>query len=302
MAKNVFKPTEIVNLTKQVKLESPFSKVEEMQDLSPVEEYLGPTADDLRREAESFKKSWEKEKEEMIKRAQSKAESIVSQAEQVAQKKLDFAEESVKNIKEASEKEAELITEGAKQQAERIIEEAEKQVEQVHNNAKTEGFQKGKEEGYNEGRAEVDRLIEHLRTIIAKTIEKRTDIINESEKQIVELILLICQKVVKVISENQKNVVINNVAEALKRLKNKGEIVVRVNIDDASFTNEHVQDFLSRFENVKSMTVLEDSSIDKGGCIVETDFGLIDARISSQLKEIEEKIIEASPILTDGAI
>jgi len=34
-------------------------------------------------------------------------------------------------------------------------------------------------------------------------------------------------------------------------------------------------------ENVKSVTVLEDSSVDRGGCIIETDFGQIDARVSS---------------------
>ncbi|MDE6719871.1 MAG: flagellar assembly protein FliH, partial [Treponemataceae bacterium] len=47
---------------------------------------------------------------------------------------------------------------------------------------------------------------------------------------------------------------------------------------------------------VKGITVLEDSSVERGGCIVETDFGAIDARISSQLAELEEKILEISPI------
>ena len=42
--------------------------------------------------------------------------------------------------------------------------------------------------------------------------------------------------------------------------------------------------------------MLEDSSVERGGCIVETDFGAIDARISSQLAELEEKILEISPI------
>jgi flagellar assembly protein FliH len=53
-------------------------------------------------------------------------------------------------------------------------------------------------------------------------------------------------------------------------------------------------------ENVKSVTVLEDSSVDRGGCIIETDFGQIDARISSQLHEIEEKIVELAPIRSKG--
>ena len=51
-------------------------------------------------------------------------------------------------------------------------------------------------------------------------------------------------------------------------------------------------------ENIKNISVVEDSSVDRGGCIVETDFGAIDARISSQLTELEQRILEISPIKT----
>ena len=36
--------------------------------------------------------------------------------------------------------------------------------------------------------------------------------------------------------------------------------------------------------------------MEKGGVILETDFGSIDARISSQLTELENKILEVSPL------
>ncbi|MDE6704594.1 MAG: flagellar assembly protein FliH, partial [Treponemataceae bacterium] len=52
------------------------------------------------------------------------------------------------------------------------------------------------------------------------------------------------------------------------------------------------------FESVEGVSVYEDSSVDKGGCIVETDFGSIDARIASQLGELESKVLEISPVKT----
>ena len=51
-------------------------------------------------------------------------------------------------------------------------------------------------------------------------------------------------------------------------------------------------------ENIQNISIVEDSSIEKGGCIVETDFGAIDARISSQLSELEAQILNISPIKT----
>ena len=146
----------------------------------------------------------------------------------------------------------------------------------------------------------MDRLIEQLHSIIDKTIEKRNDIIDESETQVINLVIMIARKVVKVISENQKNVVVNNVIQALRKLKSRGEVLIKVNLADVELTSEHIKDFMRMVENIRSVTVVEDSTVDKGGCIIETDFGEIDARISSQLHEIEEKILDLVPIKAKG--
>jgi len=114
------------------------------------------------------------------------------------------------------------------------------------------------------------------------------------------LVLLIAKKVIKVISENQKNVVINNVVQALRKLKSRGEVAIRVNLADLELTTEHKKDFIEMVEGVKSIKILEDSTVDRGGCIIETDFGSIDARISSQLHEIEDRIVELMPIQSKG--
>ena len=129
---------------------------------------------------------------------------------------------------------------------------------------------------------EVNRLIERLHVILEKTLDKRQEILDETEQQIVELVLLIARKVVKVISETQRNVVMQNILQSLRRVKGRGDVTIRVNLADVQLTSEHTKD----------------SSVEKGGCIVETDFGAIDARISSQLNELEQKILEISPIKT----
>ena len=89
-----------------------------------------------------------------------------------------------------------------------------------------------------------------------------------------------------------------NIVQALKKVKGRGEVTIHVNLEDVKLTTDHIRDFIREVENVKNIHVIEDSSVEKGGCIVETDFGAIDARISSQLGELETKILEISPIKT----
>jgi flagellar assembly protein FliH len=102
--------------------------------------------------------------------------------------------------------------------------------------------------------------------------------------------------VVKVIADNQREVVISNVVQALRKVRDRGNVVIRVNLADLKLATGHTKEFIRMMEGVKSIHVVEDSSVDAGGCIIETDFGEIDARISSQLAELETKILGISPI------
>jgi flagellar assembly protein FliH len=297
MAKNVFDPREVVNLSERVIIEPPkllSEKVEELE--QEPEEYTGPTADDLRREAEQFKTQWEDEKERMIAEAKEQADAIVKEAEQQAFEEMEQKTNEAQKIKQEAEDYAEKTTTEADQRSKQLFSEAEERVAAIEQEARDKGHREGREAGYQEGKTEVDRLVEHLHKIINSAIEKRSEIIDESETQLINLVLQISQKVVKVISENQKNVVVNNVIQALRKLKTRNDVVIRVNLEDVNLASDHVKDFMRMVENVKSITVVEDSSVDKGGCVIETDFGEIDARISSQLNEIQQRILEMTPI------
>ena len=56
-------------------------------------------------------------------------------------------------------------------------------------------------------------------------MDKRAEILEQTEAQVVELVLLIARKVVKTISENQKNVVLSNISQALRKLKTRSDVI-----------------------------------------------------------------------------
>lgn len=302
MAKTVFRPGEVVLSEKRVILDPPRmmfdveQRQEEVEDLEDAEPFEGPTADELRREAEDFKAQWETERAAMVASAKAEAETIIRDAEAAAfQEVKRKSDEAQKSKREAEDQAAEIIAEAERKAAE-IEEQARGAFEEQRVAAEKEGQQRGREDGFDEGRAEAERLIGRLHLVLDRAQDKRAEIIAESEQQIVDLVLLIARKVVKVISENQRNVVVSNVVQALRKVKGRGEIILRVNVEDLKLTTEHTKDFLRLIEGSRGISVVEDSSVDRGGCIIETEFGEIDARISSQLAELEQKILEISPI------
>ena len=306
MNKFVFRPGELTENEEKVFLDPPTAfpelahlshdedEYEEDEDHGEV--YTGPTVEDLRREADLFKEQWEAEKEQMFASAREQADQIVKDAEEAA----------FREVKRQTE-EAQVMKRKAQDESEAMISEAESRAAQIESDAGTafaaqrkeveeEARKTGMENGFDEGKAEVERLIERTRLVLARAQDKRGEILEDTEKEIVSLVLLIAKKAVKAISESQRDVIVSNVVHALRKVKGRGKVIIRVNLADLKMTTEHTKDFIDMLEGIESVQVLEDSSVDEGGCIIETDFGEIDARIASQLAELEAKILEISPI------
>ena len=303
MAKNIFRDFEVKKVSDDLvlTLAKTFEPetAPEIVEAAPIPE--GPTLEDLKNEAEEFKRQWEIEKENLIADAHREAETIIENAKKAAfeeaKRQLDSSQVDAQKARTQAQ---EIVNEAEKKAAD-IIDKAEQSEAATQKKAFTEGFDAGREAGYKEGKAEVSRLIERLHTMLERTMDKRQQILAETEQQIVDLVLLMTRKVVKVISENQRNVVTSNIIHALRKVKGRADVILRVNLADVGLTTEHTKDFLAAAENIKNITVVEDLSVDAGGCIIETDFGSVDARIASQLHELEQRILDISPIKTRAA-
>ena len=301
MAKNIFRDFEVKKVSDDLvlTLAKTFEPetAPEIVEAAPIPE--GPTLEDLKNEAEEFKRQWEIEKENLI--ADAHRETIIENAKKAAfeeaKRQLDSSQVDAQKARTQAQ---EIVNEAEKKAAD-IIDKAEQSEAATQKKAFTEGFDAGREAGYKEGKAEVSRLIERLHTMLERTMDKRQQILAETEQQIVDLVLLMTRKVVKVISENQRNVVTSNIIHAWRKVKGRADVILRVNLADVGLTTDHTKDFLAAAENIKNITVVEDLSVDAGGCIIETDFGSVDARIASQLHELEQRILEISPIKTRAA-
>lgn len=299
MAKQVFRPNEIKLKDNEKKFNLPL-----LHDYRPHEEkpeiveevYQGPSAEDLRKEAEAFRQGWEIEKQHLLEEANAQADEIIKNAKDAAFEEVKRKTDEASVIKSDAQSQADEIIANAKSEAEKIIQDARLEEQKIKADAKQDGFKQGHDDGYSAGESEIERLVERLRKMVEALMLRREEILKETEQQIVELVILMTRKVVKIISETQKTAIMSNVLAALKKVKSRGNVILHVNLEDLKLASANADEFIKRVENIQGITVVEDSTVEKGGCVVETDFGAVDARISSQLSELEEKIMEISPV------
>ena len=302
MTKAVFRPEELVSLSTAVSLNAPFAAEENTDEAQAADDLLpvfeGPTADDLRREAEAFKDRWNAEKDAMLNSARAEAEVIVTDAKKTAAEEAERQKAELELARETARKQADAVIQDANVRAAQIEAEAAARLEEAEKTAAAAGFEQGRKDGYEAGMAEVKRLVARTQLIMERIQDKRLEVIEQAEQEIIDLALLVARKVVKVISESQRQVVIENIKAALARIKTSGKVTVRVNLADLETATEHLDEFIRLVESSGDIHILEDSSVDAGGCYVETDFGEVDARIAVQFAGLESKILELSPIKT----
>jgi len=295
LSKPVFKSANVAQLTNKVSLEVPVPVVQKME-LEEEEEYQGPSIEEIEREIARLREEGEKELDEMRRQAEKDFEQIKIDAENNAFDRIKRAtEEARQKTQEAEIKARDIVSEAEIKSKEMLIE-VEQKISDIETQSRDRGYEAGRNKGYDEGKEEVTRLVNSLNKIISATIDRRGEIIKNVEKQLVMIVVLIARKVVKSISEHQRGVVMHNIREALSKVRGRTDVVVRVNIEDLELTTVHKDELMKMVEDIKNVTILEDSTVDRGGCIIETDFGNIDARIASQFEAIEERIKEIMPI------
>jgi flagellar assembly protein FliH len=295
LSKTVFKAIEISKLGQKVPLDMPVAIVQKA-DIEEELEYQGPSLEEIEAEVSRMRADAQADVERAEHEAKERFEQIRTDAENNAFDRIKKASDEAKQMIAEAELKAREITSEAELKSREILMEAEGKVTEIESQARDRGYEDGRNKGYDEGKEEVSRLVKSLNRIISATIERRGVIIKNVEQQVVMIVLLIARKVIKTISEHQKGIVMQNIREALRKVRGRTDVVIRVNIEDLELTTEHKEEFLKMVEDIKNVTILEDSTVDRGGCIIETDFGNIDARIASQFQEIEDRIKELMPI------
>lgn len=200
-----------------------------------------------------------------------------------------------------AERTAELILREAKKQADKILSQAWKEAETIQGNAREKGFElghdegvkAGREEGFNKMKTEAQPLFNTLQGAIQKSAKLETEVRSMAEQQLVRLALGIAEKIIKREVEAASPVV-ENLREAVKRAVDLNRLDIRVHPEDLELVQRYRPSLLAEVEGIKAVHIQADSALMPGGCIVETNFGDIDARIERQLTEIEKEIQEVA--------
>ena len=175
----------------------------------------------------------------------------------------------------------------AKSEAQKIIERAQVEAERI--------MAEAREEGRREGRDEANARIEEALVTLNEAVKERKKILKDAESEILRLALKVAEQIIRSEVSMHRDVSLNIVAEAIGRISDREQIIVRASHEDAEYLKRFKDRLSGLLDGVKSFSIIEDSNIEAGGCVIETNLGFIDARIATKIKSIEEALQKVKP-------
>ena len=168
-------------------------------------------------------------------------------------------------------------------------------LEDLQRSAYADGFVKGEKSGTEAEKIRLKTVFGAFGDAVEKLKEIRGDLYLNAERGAVELALAIAEKVISHEVSLNKETVLDVLKAALGKITDQEKIRIRINTADLQLINESGYQVSGLNVNVKDMAIEGDDTISRGGCVIETGFGSIDARIESQLQAVEDLLRSEMP-------
>jgi flagellar assembly protein FliH len=156
---------------------------------------------------------------------------------------------------------------------------------------------RGHEEGFAAGMSDAHVRFEPVRAALTEAcaaIERRSeDIVPLVEQRAIELALMLAEKILATALDLDPSLVGSLATGALRRVVSHDRIELDVNPEDVDLVRATLANDKNELSASRRIDVISERRVKRGGCIVRTVDGEIDARVEQQLERAASLLREA---------
>ncbi|NGX37384.1 MAG: Yop proteins translocation protein L [Chlamydiae bacterium] len=164
------------------------------------------------------------------------------------------------------------ILEKAKEDAEKLLENTEKECEDLRKEAKEKGFEEGLEK-FNEQIFESDQKLKAIR--------------HNMQQMVLPIALKAAKRIVGKELDTFPETIVDIVMQALAPISESHQVIIYVNKEDKKHLDAQRPKLKEILQQTEVLAIQEKADVAPGGCIIQTEGGMINATIENQWKALE---------------
>jgi flagellar assembly protein FliH len=176
-----------------------------------------------------------------------------------------------------------------------ILARAASEGERILDRARAQGYAEGHEKGLKDGLAETTAAAQTLGEALREVHELRRREAEEMERDAVELALALAGKILVGALQVEPERILEIVRGALRRVSERRRITVLVDPADIDLVSGALAELQVQAGGIELCDVQADRRVGRGGAIVRTAEGEIDATVETQLERARELML-AEPV------
>lgn len=147
-------------------------------------------------------------------------------------------------------------------------------------------FEAGLTQGRQEGSNDVKRAIEMLHGYANLLQAEKRELAQKAEQSALELAFHLAHKIIADELHTRPEAVAEIAKNALRQVLDCDQIRLRVNPEDFDYLRSVQSELESVLSKSVPLEIRVDAAVERGGCLIETERGNLDARIASQLETL----------------
>jgi flagellar assembly protein FliH len=163
---------------------------------------------------------------------------------------------------------------------------------QVEKTAYENGFVQGERAGMEIAGKKVEAAMRRYGEAILEMGKLKGEIYRQAERDVVKLALEVAKKIVHREVQVDKEIIQTLVKVALSHVAEKSAVTVHLHPVDCNYILEHKSELSQGEGHAREIVLLADKSIERGGCLIQTECGDVDARIEEEFREVERGFFE----------
>lgn len=187
-----------------------------------------------------------------------------------------------------------------KQEAIAQIEQERRQaVEEGRNEGYQQGLEQGKKQGYQQGHQDgLNSVAETRQQVFAEAEQKIAAAeaeyeqkLRELEPRFIDTLTGIYEHIFHVNLKNFRELIVHLIQNTMRNIEGGGTYLIHVSKEDFPFASMQKKELIKGTNiDLESIELLEDATLNKNECMIETDNGVFDCGLGTQLEALNEEL------------
>lgn len=164
------------------------------------------------------------------------------------------------------------------------------------------GFESGRAEAIQQFTDKLEQLTVRWSDSLDQWNRERQRMLDEAREDVIRFAFELGRKVVHRLAAGDPTVIQDQLRESLAILTRPSALSISVHPRDRELAEQVLPQLIAAIGGSAHASLRDDTSIDRGGCVIVTESGRIDSTIQKQLERIAEALVPDAPPLTTAEV